>query len=310
LSRRMTSTKFEQLEQMDETSVEVVDDAPQARSMSDEYRTRTMSDDYGNNLGLLTSLSNRLNQAREELEEGHGPYPEPAGKPGQMKYGCESYDVEPTEYLATLQQDLASTHYWSGNFLKDWIFFIAQLHPLLGIFTSHPYHPWTKTDRVKMFIISTSLTMIPAIMVMRLVEHTFPKELQVTLGKFLGIVAVFVFVGIPDLIINKVLRELSLATGRYHFLRSVQQTCMKLSFCIGITACCFAYLYLKDHQDGTIRRLKPLAIGKVQSAVSWFLVAFPLYTFKWIREWIALLTNNNNSRQAVEWSDDGPDGGV
>lgn len=81
-----------------------------------------------------------------------------------MHIGCTDFaaancvDVTPGQ----LRRDLATRYYWSGKFCKDYMFFVSNWHPLLGICLCHPMHPWSKPDRVATFIFSCALTMLPS----------------------------------------------------------------------------------------------------------------------------------------------------
>merc|ERR1740130_206696 len=75
-------------------------------------------------------------------------------------------------FIARLQRDLATTYYWSGDFCKDYGFFVCNWHPLLGMFLAHPAHPWSKGERLATFILSCCLTMLPsALLAHALADH-------------------------------------------------------------------------------------------------------------------------------------------
>lgn len=92
-------------------------------------------------------------------------------KEDEMEIGCNcstetarGADHGGRHYIGRLQRDLASSYYWSGNCCKDYMFFIANWHPLLGMCLSHPAHPWSKVERIGTFIFSCSLTLLPSAM--------------------------------------------------------------------------------------------------------------------------------------------------
>lgn len=258
------------------------------------------------------AASNRYKNAKEFLSEGRGPIPAKDFKAGwrrdEMKYGCQGYPEEPKEYLVSLQYALANLYYWSGNFCEDWIFFICQWHPMLGILACHPYHPWTKYERLQMFIISTSLTMLPAISIGKMVEKNFPDDAE-DFKKLVTIALTVLLVTIPDTVIGIVLYQLSIANTRCPVCTScctvISKICMNCSLCIAGVACLFAYLALKDHPHDTLEALKPLAMGKVYSAAVWFPIWFflpwPLgFWREWKAESVAPPEENNNNEPAAE----------
>lgn len=280
-----------------------------------------------NNPSSWTAASGRLAAAQEAAaaakerltaaaREGFDDYP-PPGKSGQIAFGCYPYKQDPAPYIRTLQTDLANFYYWSGNFLYDWIFFNCNWHPILGMLLCHPHHPWTKVERLKMFIISTALTMAPAIAISDKVESSFPEK-EVELKKNMTMTFTILFVTIPDIIIGVVLYQISIASTRCPTngciccLETVSKFCMNCSLVIGAVACLIAFFQLKDHPNHFVDAIKPLAMGKLYSAVTWFPLWFLLpcglgFCCQWRTEKKAeeekaakMLNNNNNVEGGAE----------
>lgn len=245
-------------------------------------------------------------QAAEFAHRGRDPYPDPPGKAGQMKYGCQPYDEEPTNYLVTLEYDLANSYYWSGNFCQDFVFFVCQWHPLIGIFASHPYHPWTKLERLKMFVTSTALTMVPAIAISKWVENNMPEDAEAA-KKWTRLLLTLILVTLPDVIIGVVLYQLSIATTRCPLCscglwQCLHKFCSNCSLIIALACLAVSYWQLKDHPNEALEALEPLYMGKLYSLGTWFPIWFLLpcvgYLLVWRGERAAV--NNTNNQPAAE----------
>lgn len=65
-------------------------------------------------------------------------------------------------YHVQLYKSLANDYYWSGNCFFDWIFFVLQWHPLLGVFFCHPAHPYSKRERIAVLIFECAATLLPS----------------------------------------------------------------------------------------------------------------------------------------------------
>lgn len=77
---------------------------------------------------------------------------------------------ETSEQAARFAWDLANSYYWSGNVVRDYLFFVAQWHPLLGICYSHPAHPWSKDQRLIMLLVTVAVTTLPSARLMRILD--------------------------------------------------------------------------------------------------------------------------------------------
>mmetsp|Transcript_178749 Transcript_178749/g.572916 ORF Transcript_178749/g.572916 Transcript_178749/m.572916 type:complete len:155 (-) Transcript_178749:439-903(-) len=71
----------------------------------------------------------------------------PEEKMLQIKHGCDKAPWADSEYKDDLQKQLLQSYRWSGSFSRDFCFFICNWHPFLGMFWSHPMHPWSKRER-------------------------------------------------------------------------------------------------------------------------------------------------------------------
>jgi hypothetical protein len=91
-----------------------------------------------------------------------------------------------------LEAELVDSYYWSGNMLKDYIFFVRQWHPVLAICLHHKRHPYTTKMRVFVFLVTIFCPMFPAAVLEYLSERDegqpaswWKLELWITLPSFL-----------------------------------------------------------------------------------------------------------------------------
>merc|ERR1712226_860651 len=77
---------------------------------------------------------------------------------------CCGQPTDPADcpFIHRLQNDLMKRVWWTGNCFCDYMFFICQQHPLLGIVLCHPNHPMTKLNRFCIFALCTACTIVPA----------------------------------------------------------------------------------------------------------------------------------------------------
>lgn len=123
-------------------------------------------------------------------------------KEDHIEFGCFS-EKKPQSTVdeGRLQRDLAGSYYWSGNWCRDYNFFIANWHPLLGMFFCHPMHPWSKLDRLSMLIFSLGMSCLPSALLAITAHHSSEeKNVQRIAG-----VLVFVVVTLPIMLIEMAL---------------------------------------------------------------------------------------------------------
>lgn len=225
-----------------------------------------------------------------------------------MAAGCvggveDEDDLATYGYIDRLKYDLANSYYWSGHFVKDYIFFVMQWHPLLGVFMCHPNHPWTKLRRVWMLLISAALTFIPSIIIvknteafvshekMRLIDTGISEANAEITAKALGAttqtIATLFWVTLPDTIIGVVLYQLAIAETRVcpccpckEGLKSCARQLMKGGICVALLLVVIslggANFVLGGLADNlTMEYLQPLIVGKLYSYLFWF----PMWIF-------------------------------
>lgn len=180
--------------------------------------------------------------------------------------------------VGQLQRDLLGSYYWSGNCCKDYVFFVLNWHPLLGMFFSHPAHPWSKVERIATFVFSCCLSMLPSALVVHFTEEAGHKDYE-------GIL-VFGMVTLPVLIWEIALYWIVVGDafckgkGCIHnccaaIFRCYQKCCLCCSalFSLGIFG--LSLMLMELVKAPWYALLKPLAISRVQSWVTWF----PIWTF-------------------------------
>jgi len=220
--------------------------------------------------------------------------------------GGEDEDPNKCGFIRKLKQDLANSYYWTGNFVRDYFFFVMQWHPLLGILMSHPNHPWTKMDRFWMFMISVGLTFVPscAISKMTVGDPDAVVETTTTLlpgaalsgsvdvnvailegeealkqgGSWLSLKALtLMFVTVPDVIIGVILYQLAIAETRCGSC----PCCIPFGKCLMKNTLVFAFIICGinfgigwSFLGGAppIRALEVMAEGKVWSYLTWFII--------------------------------------
>jgi len=211
--------------------------------------------------------------AANELGKGWDAYPEPEGKAGMIRFGCGPGEPPDCPHYNLLKKELANSYYWSGEFLRDYIFYVANWHPFLGMFFSHPNHPWTKTDRIQMFCVSLAITMVPS----AVISAQFGKG-----GGALVTVLIILFVTIPDIICGVLLYQLSIAESRCPnlarcmCLKTLKGCCMFNIAMMGAASTVICYFILAPAKVGWYSLLVPLAEGKAFSYITWFPIWFLL----------------------------------
>lgn len=233
----------------------------------------------------MDSIKKAYSGVKDRFTEGRGDYPEP-GKSGQIACGCDGKEEEKADYIHTLKNDLANTYLWSGNFLKDYFFFIANWHPLLGIFVCHPNHPWGKRERLQMFLISLFLTMPMSVYLGMQAQINHWEKGGPTLT-----ISTLLLVTLPDVIIGVLLYQLSIADTRCPACAGcwdvINKFCMNCFCLIGIISSGFCYLQLKSAPASVhwVKAFHPLVMGKVYSYVTWFPIWFVLPCMGFAHVW-------------------------
>jgi len=229
---------------------------------------------------LLTGAAQTKADVASWLQEGWQEYPTPAGKAGQVRFGWESAAPVDAPHIHRLRSDLVNTMYWTGEVSKDYLFFVANWHPLLGMFLCHPNHPWSKRDRFLMFLISLALTLVPSAMLAALLHRG--GVLQV--GEVLATLA---FVTLPDTVIGVLLYQLSTLDAKCPLFAtcvSGLQGCLAVvTLVIGVLSTIVASTILSAVGAHDFALIQPLIMGKLYSYATWFpiFLLLPCIGFAW-----------------------------
>jgi len=212
-------------------------------------------------------------RAKAEWGKGYEPYPQPDGKAGMMKFGpmgAVSEDAAETPYINTLKNDLANSYYWSGNIGLDYLFFVCQWHPWLGVLGCHPNHPWTRVERILMLAIAISISVVPSAFIAE--KSAGDSMVSAAAGK----VSSILFITIPNIIFGVLLYQLSIADTRCPHCSWCCGKVQKCLFCIslvfGVVSTIIAYEIMETstHKETWTELMKPLVYGQLVSQITWF----------------------------------------
>jgi len=214
--------------------------------------------------------------AKEAIKKGWEQYPEEEGKAGEMMFGCVEARPKTCGYILRLERDLVNSYYWSGNFCQDYMFFVANWHPLISIVFCHPNHPWTKCMRFQMQLISVAITMVPSAVI---TANFYGNDFNVAVRTFL----ILVFVTLPDVVYGVMLYQLAIGKTRCcgQFLgkcwTAAQYCCMGYVVFFLAVSSGICYVILSSQSDDmTVGPMfEPILEGRLMSAVAWF----PIWLF-------------------------------
>lgn len=195
-----------------------------------------------------------------------------------MLWGCVQGFPEEAPFINTLKWDLANSYYWSGNMGYDFVFFVAQWHPWIGILCCHPNHPWTRAERLLMLIVGLSLAIVPSVLISQVFHGA-----EITMK-----VATFAFVTVPSLILSVILYQMAILDGRGRCctvcspcLRCFQQCMVGITVVMAGTAMLWSWTLLEveqgveHHAIDWVKATMPLIKGQLFSQLLWF----PLWIF-------------------------------
>lgn len=222
----------------------------------------------------MATLIRKLKGGVQSITKVRGcePIPEP-GKEAYMRFGCSDGVKENAPFIHTLKWQLANSYYWSGSFCRDYFFFVANWHPLFGLFLSHPNHPWTKRERFTMLLVSFTIVMVPSAMI----GKEFKED---SLDQFGTIVT---FVTIPDCVTGVILYQVSISETRLPRCACCLAWLTRAMFCFALsfgtisTAICYFILTMDtDASPDWVLMLRPLIQGMITGWITWFPIWFLL----------------------------------
>jgi hypothetical protein len=230
--------------------------------------------------GVGERISQLAQGAKTRVSKGWGIYEEGGTtKAAQIDVCCEAVDKD-APHCNTLAYDLAQSYYFAGNMCQDYMFFCRNWHTLLGIFMCHPAHPWSKRERLLMFIITVEITMIPAAAISKLAtEDSLELHSQSGYNHL-----TFTFVTIPNIIVGIILYQVAVADFRCPnafgcCLRALRGCCFCGAIAYGVfasLACCLILVGANQEmgEDDWRRAFAHLMRGQFYSWVLWFPIWF------------------------------------
>lgn len=203
-------------------------------------------------------------QLADKFQEGWAEFPN--GKGAEVAVGCCGGAPLDAPYVQRLRSELANSYYWTGNCFKDYLFFVCNWHPMLGMVLSHPNHPWTKWERFLMFLISLAISIIPSAVIASSLDEPAWISLMT-----------IVFVTVPNIITGVILYQLSIADTRQACafcapcLNMTKNCCMCYTLFIGLFGTGVSYMIMTKESKNPDwdAMLNPLIMGQVYSQVTW-----------------------------------------
>jgi len=211
----------------------------------------------------------------------------PEEKASEVKCGCDDDGQSRVgcPYLYDLEFQLAQSFYWSGSFLKDLLFFICNWHPFLGMFFSHPRHPWAKRDRILTFVVSCSMTMLPSALFVQ-----WGRNHGETI---LSSVAIFFTITLPVMVIEIALYWLAVG-GVFckgtslecctQCVRCLKTSCFCVSFVFSFAMLAISYLALGNASP--TRLVYPFVLSRLQSYITWLPLFILLPCIGFVHTWL------------------------
>jgi uncharacterized membrane protein YsdA (DUF1294 family) len=193
--------------------------------------------------------------------------------------GCKyANDHAVGDDLGSLEKELANSYYWSGSCWTDYRFFVCNWHPLLGMFFSHPMHPWSKLERLAMFACSACLSLVPIALQ---IQGGTKGELRNT-GNAAAALKLFLLVSLPLMLWELVAYRMSImdiyCMGKHECIakcaRIIKNCVLVLSLIGGVFCAVVAIVYIMPKADEPMPKL---FMGLIVSRVQMWIVWFPLY---------------------------------
>lgn len=221
----------------------------------------------------------------------------PEEKAGEVVCGIDGEDRTERPYFNDLRYQLAQSYYWSGIFLKDFFFFVANWHPLFGMFCSHPEHPWYKKDRILTFIVSCSCTMLAS-------------AISRDLGTSSPRIMIFMCITLPVMILEIALYWIAIADifckgGRGEcccvaLAKCVKHSCFCFSMFVSFFALSLSYMLCSAHNTGPLDLVRLFVISRIQSWILWFPLWFLLPCLGFLHCWCM---EKGSLSPPAEWSE-------
>lgn len=255
---------------------------------------------------VAAHASNTVGAAANVFKVGWAQYPgaDPkTARSAQMKCGCvggQNEDPEKCDFIYRLRSDLANLYWWSGNPVFDYIYFVCQWHPVLGILLSHPNHPWSKAERFGMFVISVAYSVIPSAAIAEAKIHcmdgckgsALETECDIGCGG-LSKTSALIGITLPNVVLGVILYQLAIADTRCPAcnrgcggaLTGLKKCCFAYTLFIAMGLSIGAYFILKSFNAPIVDLARPLVYGLVMSWATWFPLFLLLPFIGFVHEW-------------------------
>mmetsp|Transcript_52709 Transcript_52709/g.112747 ORF Transcript_52709/g.112747 Transcript_52709/m.112747 type:complete len:262 (-) Transcript_52709:58-843(-) len=217
--------------------------------------------------GQVKELVGQAGQAYTKVKQGYnqGWDHYPNGKAEEIAMGCAGEVPPDAPYYKRLRHDLVFSYYFSGHIVTDFIFFVANWHPLLSILLCHPNHPYTKWDRVMALVITLAMSIVPSACIASSVSN-------LAMVKTLTIL----WVTLPATAISLFLSQLSFMGARCPSCANccimIQTSCTFFALAIAAISSAIGYLIMtgENKTPDWHAMLHPIIVGQIQSWILWF----------------------------------------
>jgi len=133
---------------------------------------------------------------------------------------CHPHTKHPEVSLALLKR----RPFWSDNFCYDYIFHVANNHPLLSCVFCSPLHPYSKRERLLVLLIVSLYTIAMESLLYWMFQ---PQRSESGAMGSLNIVPVLLFITIPIMLVQVVLEQMSVLDARF---QTTEEGCVA-TFC-------------------------------------------------------------------------------
>jgi len=159
---------------------------------------------------------------------------------------------------------------------------------MLGIVLCHPNHPWSKFERLLMFIVSLMIVLAPSAAIATEVHKHGDSATADAEQLFFTLF----MVTIPDIVVGAVMYQIAILDSRCPNMAKscccfsvLHKGCFCLVIVIGVWSTLFSSWILHRRHVDAIRVLKPLVTGKLYSMLTWFPIWFLLPCVGFMHQW-------------------------
>mmetsp|Transcript_38265 Transcript_38265/g.82761 ORF Transcript_38265/g.82761 Transcript_38265/m.82761 type:complete len:257 (-) Transcript_38265:415-1185(-) len=190
-------------------------------------------------------------------------------KQSELRYGCDKEPYKTCPYKDDLQYQLSRSYYWSGNLGRDLWFFIGNWHPFLGLFFSHPLHPWGKRERIFALVASCCFNLLLSTLFTKVAHADDWDQASRSL-------VLFICVTLPVMVFEVIFYWLSIGDvfcqgGPLHccaqFVRCAKYVCGCCTAVFALATLLSSYILLTRNQLDAVGR--PFAVSRMTTYVLW-----------------------------------------